>query len=155
MKYVIMVIAILNSLCSVGQGTENSKNTLMSRQTFFDDLQYQRVPDLIVESWGNLRGKTKRKVVYDNSALRAPKESVTYIYNSKVKSGYLHINQTIEKTMESEDMRKVEYYLNDEIVNSYKLAKRLFKLKKEDIQSLEIDSTLELKFIRVYIVLVD
>ena len=155
MKFIITATVILYSLCSVGQETSIAPNELTSRQTFFDDLQYQRVPDLIVKSWGKLKGKTERKVVYDNPALRAPKESVTYIYNSKVKTGYLHINQTIEKTMDSEDMRKVEYYLNDEIVDEYKLVKKLFKLKKNCIQSLEINKASNLEFVKVHILLND
>lgn len=131
------------------------ENALMSRQVFFDDLQYQRVPNVIVESWDKLRSKSDTKVVYDNPALRIPKESVCYIYTSKTKAGYLHVNKTIELTMDSTDMRKVEYYLNEQIVNDYKLAKKLFKLEMRDIQSLNIDTAAHLEFVKVYIALKD
>jgi hypothetical protein len=124
----------------------------MSRQVFFDDLQYQRIPIIIVESWDKLRSKSDSKVVYDNPALRIPKESVCYIYTSKTKAGYLHINKTIEFTLDSTDMRKVEYYLNEQSVNNYKLAKRLFRLDIKNIQSLKIDTAAHLEFVRAYVI---
>lgn len=155
MNFLITLTIILYSISSLGQETNTETNVLTSRQVFFDDLQYKRVPDLIIKSWDKLKGKTETKVVYDNPALRAPKESVTYIYNSKVTTGYLYINQTIEKTMDSQDMRKVEYYLNGEIISEYKSVKRLFKLKKNDIKLLEINTDLSLEFVEVHILLND
>jgi hypothetical protein len=152
MRYIITALILLYSLFGFGQEVKMPENALMSRQVFFDDLQYQRVPNVIVESWDKLRSKSDTKVVYDNPALRIPKESVCYIYTSKTKAGYLHVNKTIELTMDSTDMRKVEYYLNEQIVNNYKLAKRLFKLDIKDIQSLKIDTAAHLEFVRVYVI---
>ena len=155
MRYIITALILLYSLFGFGQEVKMPKDALMSRQVFFDDLQYQRVPNVIVESWDKLRSKSDTKVVYDNPALRIPKESVCYIYTSKTKAGYLHVNKTIELTMDSTDMRKVEYYLNEQIVNDYKLAKKLFKLEMRDIQSLNIDTAAHLEFVKVYIDLKD
>ncbi|MDD5695409.1 MAG: hypothetical protein PHD61_08930 [Bacteroidales bacterium] len=155
MRYIITALILLYSLFGFGQEVKMPENALMSRQVFFDDLQYQRVPNVIVESWDKLRSKSDTKVVYDNPALRIPKESVCYIYTSKTKAGYLHVNKTIELTMDSTDMRKVEYYLNEQIVNDYKLAKKLFKLEMRDIQSLNIDTAAHLEFVKVYIALKD
>ena len=155
MRCLVTVIAVLHSLCSLGQEAGIPSNSLTSRQTFFDDLQYQRIPDVIVTSWGKLKGKTESKVVYDNPALRVPHESICYIYTSKSKVGYLHINRTIESTMDSTDMRKVEYYLNGQAVNTFKQVKKLFKLKLRDIQALQIDTDPHLEFVRVYIALSD
>jgi len=146
---------LLHSLSGFGQEVEMPENALMSRQVFFDDLQYQRVPNIIVESWDKLRSKSDSKVVYDNPALRIPKESICYIYTSKTKAGYLHINKTTELTIDSTDMRKVEYYLNEQIVNNYKLVKRLLKLEIKDIQSLKIDTAAHLEFVGVYVNLTD
>ena len=53
--------------------------------------------------------------------------------------------------MDSTDMRKVEYYLNEQIVNNYKLTKRLFKLEIKDIQSLKIDTAANLESVKVYV----
>lgn len=142
----------MHSLFSFGQEVKIPENALMSRQVFFDDLQYQRVPNIIVETWDKLQSKSDSKVVYDNPALRIPRESVCYIYTSKIKAGYLHVNKTIELTMDSTDMRKVEYYLNEQMVNNYVLAKKLFKLDVKDIQSLRIDTVTRLEFVRVYVV---
>lgn len=155
MRYIVTALILLYSLFGLGQEVKMPENALMSRQVFFDDLQYQRVPNVIVESWDKLRSKSDTKVVYDNPALRIPKESVCYIYTSKTKAGYLHVNKTIELTMDSTDMRKVEYYLNEQIVNDYKLAKKLFKLEMRDIQSLNIDTAAHLEFVKVYIDLKD
>jgi len=151
MRYIVTALILLCSLFSLGQEVEMPENALVSRQVFFDDLQYQRVPKIIVESWDKLRSKSDTKVIYDNPALRIPKESVCYIYTSKTKAGYLHVNKTIELTMDSTDMRKVEYYLDKQIVNNYKLAKRLFKLEIKDIQTLKIDTAANLEFVRVYV----
>lgn len=155
MRYIITALILLYSSFGFGQEVKMPENALMSRQVFFDDLQYQRVPNVIVESWDKLRSKSDTNVVYDNPALRIPKESVCYIYTSKTKAGYLHVNKTIELTMDSTDMRKVEYYLNEQIVNDYKLAKKLFKLEMRDIQSLNIDTAAHLEFVKVYIALKD
>lgn len=152
MRYIVTALILLYSLFGLGQEVKMPEDALMSRQVFFDDLQYQRVPNVIVESWDKLRSKSDTKVVYDNPALRMPKESVCYIYTSKTKAGYLHVNKTIELTMDSTDMRKVEYYLNEQIVNNYKLAKRLFKLDIKDIESLKIDTAAHLEFVRVYVI---
>jgi hypothetical protein len=152
MRYIVTALILLYSLFGLGQEVKMPEDALMSRQVFFDDLQYQRVPNVIVESWDKLRSKSDTKVVYDNPALRIPKESVCYIYTSKTKAGYLHVNKTIELTMDSTDMRKVEYYLNEQIVNDYKLAKKLFKLEMRDIQSLNIDTAAHLEFVRVYVI---
>jgi hypothetical protein len=152
MRYIVTALILLYSLFGLGQEVKMPEDALMSRQVFFDDLQYQRVPNVIVESWDKLRSKSDTKVVYDNPALRIPKESVCYIYTSKTKAGYLHVNKTIELTMDSTDMRKVEYYLNEQIVNDYKLAKKLFKLEMRDIQSLNIDAAAHLEFVRVYVI---
>lgn len=134
-----------------GQEVKIPENALIPRQTFFDDLQFQRVPNIVIESWEKLRSKSYSKFVYDNPTLRIPKESVCYIYTSKTKAGYLHVNKTIELTLDSTDMRKVEYYINEQKVNNYKLAKRLFKLKINDIQSLKFDTCEDLEFVRVYV----
>ena len=152
MRYIITTLILLHSLFGLGQEVKMPENALMSRQVFFDDLQYQRVPNIIVETWDKLRSKSDSKIVYDNPALRIPKESVCYIYTSKTKAGYLHVNKTTELTMDSTDMRKVEYYLNEQIVNNYKLAKRLLKLDIKDIQSLKIDTAAHLEFVRVYVI---
>lgn len=150
MRYIITTLILLYSLCGLGQKVKMPENALMSRQVFFDDLQYQRVPNIIVETWDKLRSKSDSKVVYDNPSLRIPKESVCYIYTSKTNAGYLHINKTIELIMDNTDMRKVEYYLNERIVNNYKLAKKLFKLDIKDIQSVKIDTAAHLEFVKVY-----
>jgi len=146
---------MLHSFFVVGQEEEIPTTTLISRQVFFDDLQYQRIPDIIIETWEKLRSKSFTKIVYDNPVLRSPKKSVSYTYTSKTKTGYLHVNQMIELTMDSTDMRKVEYYLNEQIVNNYKLVKRLFKLEIKDVQSLKIDTAAHLGFVRVHVNLTD
>lgn len=155
MRYIIITIILLHSLFGLGQEVKIPENALMSRKVFFDDLQYQRIPNIIVESWDKLRSKSYNKVVYDDPALRIPKESICYIYTSKTKPGYLHVNKKIESTMDSTDMRKVEYYLNEQIVNNYKLVKNLFKLKIRDIKSLNIDTVADSEFVKVYIDLTD
>ena len=138
MRYIITIIILLNSLFGLGQEVKTPENAIVSRQTFFDDLQFQRIPYIVMESWEKLRSKSYSKIVYDNPTLRIPKESVCYIYTSKTKAGYLYVNKTIELNMDSTDMRKVEYYLNEQIVNNYKQAKKLFKLKIKDIQFLKL-----------------
>jgi len=45
-----------------------------------------------------------------------------------------------------------KYFLNEEIVNDYKLVKKLFKLDMKDIQSLKIDTDARLEFVRVYVI---
>lgn len=153
MRYIITSLILLSSLFCLGQGVKMPDNTLKSRQVFFDDLQYQRVPSIIVETWDKLQSKLDSKVIYDNPTMRIPKESICYIYTSKIKEGYLHVNKTIELTMDSTDMRKVEYYLNEQIVNNYKLAKKLLKLDIKDIQSIRIDTAARLEFVRTYVVI--
>ncbi len=151
MKYLINLIAFLCLTIILAQEKDMVPNDMSPRKAFFDDLQYQRVPELIVDSWNKFGGKTTNRTIYDDPFLRSPKKSVHYVYNLKVKNGYLHINQTIEKTMNSDDMRKVEYFINDKIVNDYKSVKKLFKLRKDDILSLKIDTSQSLESVKVNI----
>ena len=63
MRYIVTTLILFCSVFGFGQEVEIPENALMSRQVFFDDLQYQRVPKIIVESWGKLRSKSDTKVV--------------------------------------------------------------------------------------------
>lgn len=58
MRYKITIIILSYSLFGFGQEVKIPENALIPRQTFFDDLQFQRVPNIIMESWEKLRSKS-------------------------------------------------------------------------------------------------
>jgi hypothetical protein len=119
--------------------------------TIVNYLLKDRTPDIIIEYLTTCEDKNDFDItVFKRQHLYERVSGVLIVYK-KGGSGYFSINQSIEATIDTLDMRKVEYYLNSDIVDSYKGAKRLVKLKEKDIIAIDIDDSKEHEFVKVYI----
>jgi hypothetical protein len=120
--------------------------------TIINFLSRERTPEIIIDYFDKLADRNfEIKVFKDSSLIYGNGANVVLMMYKKSGSGYLYINQTIENTMDNKDTRKVKYFLNKEVVDNCKTTKKLIRLKKKDVLSINIDDSRELSFISVYI----
>lgn len=115
-------------------------------------LSQERTPEIIIDYFDKMAdGNFDIKVFKDHPLIYSDGANDVLMIYKKSGSGYLYINQTVETTMDSTDTRKVEYFLNKEVVDDFKTAKKLIKLKKKEILLIDIDDSQEFSFVNVYI----
>jgi hypothetical protein len=120
--------------------------------TIINFLSRERTPSIIIDYFDKMAdGNFEIKVFKDHPLIYGDGANDVLMIYKKSGSGYLYINQTVETTMDSTDTRKVEYFLNNEVVDDFKTAKKLIKLKKKDVVLINIDNSRDLSFVNVYI----
>lgn len=120
--------------------------------TLINFLSKERTPSIIIDYFKKFADEDFEIKVFKNQPLiYGDGASDVLMLYKKGGSGYFFINQTIETTVDSTDKRKVEYFLNKEVVADFKASKRLIKLKKKDVLLINIDDSQELRYVNVYI----
>jgi hypothetical protein len=120
--------------------------------TIINFLSRERTPSIIIDYLDKPGDRNfEIKVFKDHPLIYGDGASDVLMLYKKSGSGYLYINQIVETTMDSTDTRKVEYFLNKEVVNDFKTAKKLINLKKKEVLLINIDDSQELSFVNIYI----
>jgi hypothetical protein len=120
--------------------------------TILNFLSRERTPAIIIDYLDKLADGNFEIVVFkDHPLIYGDRASDVLMLYKKSGSGYLYVNKMIETTIDSTETRKVEYFLNKEVVGDFNTAKKLITLKKKDLLLINIDDSQELSFVNVYI----
>ncbi|MCR9016602.1 hypothetical protein [Aquiflexum gelatinilyticum] len=142
-KFIFLSIHLLIVQISFSQKTDITKINFLSQE---------RTPEIIIDYFDKVAdGNFDIKVFKDHPQIYSDGASDVLMIYKESGTGYLYINQTVETTMDSTDTRKVEYFLNKEVVDNFKTVKKLIKLKKKDVLLIDIDDSQEFSFVKVYI----